>query len=245
MREFERHRAAWLQCGFETAAKVVDIRHMRKDIVAGDQIGLPSLGRESLAQRFAKKLTQHREALRLGRPRSAGGRLDAETRDARRNEILQQVTVVRGNLDYHTLFVEPEPARDVACIALGMCEPTRRRAGEIGVVGVEHVLGAGEILGLHEPAAVADPQAQRKVSFRFRQVVARQIGVRRRREAEVEKPMLKRRGAMTTLHSVTPSKSGSIGGWPASRSDISAIASGQAMASVASRGFNPPSAVAT
>ncbi len=61
---------------------------------------------------------------------------------------------------------EAKACRDHAGIALGMGQPRLRCGREVGVVVGKQLAGTGVVLGLHQPAAVADVQFQGKVTLR-------------------------------------------------------------------------------
>src|SRR5437667_10004938 len=42
VRKLQRDRALWFECGLQAAREIVDVGHMRVDIVARDEISLPA-----------------------------------------------------------------------------------------------------------------------------------------------------------------------------------------------------------
>ena len=83
-------------------------------------------------------------------------------------------------------------------------EPRGRERAEVGVVVGEQRLAPGMVLGLHQPAGLADQQAQRIPGLGRAQGRCGQVGVRGRRAAEVEEGQRQRGAAMTTLQTATP-----------------------------------------
>ena len=74
-------------------------------------------------------------------------------------------------------------------IACRVGEPAGGSAGEVSVVSAEQFVGVGVILGLDQPALIADFDFQRVIFFRPHQISSRQIGIRRWRKAEVKERM--------------------------------------------------------
>ena len=86
--------------------------HLGEHVVADHEVGLPPLGGEPLGELDAEELDEGRNAARLGRRRDVRGRVDAEHRDPLRNEMLEQIAVVRGELDDEAVRAEAQPFGD-------------------------------------------------------------------------------------------------------------------------------------
>ena len=124
-----------------------------------------------------------------------------------------------------------------------MSQPSGGRTGKIGVVGAEQLAGFGVILGLDQPTLVTDLDFQRIIFFRTGQILLGEVRIGGGCETQIQKSMRQFRRATSAFHSrEIPLKSWSISGCSRSRDDISDIARGQAIASLASDGRNPPSA---
>ena len=230
MRKFERDRAAGLQRHFQATGEIVDRRHVGIDIVADDQIGLSAVGGQAPSQVLTEEFAQHRNAEPLGRGRRACRRFDAEAGNAGGDKILQQIAVIAGDFDDQTVAAELQFPDDGFAIARRVREPAGRRAGEISILRAEQLVGRRVILGLHQPALIADHDLQRIIFFRPRKIVRAQIGVRGRRKAEIEEGVRERARAMAALHNATPANWSFSMGCCASRTDNSVIGSGQAIA---------------
>ncbi len=77
-------------------------------------------------------------------------------------------------------------------VAGGMRQAARRCTGKIGIVRTEQFLSRRMILGLDEPAPIADLDLERVVDLGPHEIVRRQIGVRRRRKTKIEKRVFER-----------------------------------------------------
>src|SRR6185503_19839026 len=101
-----------------------------------------------------------RDALLLRRARDVGRRLDAQAGDASRDEVLQLIAVVAGELDQQAARIEAEPPRRERHEVLRVLEPRARKRAEIGVLA-EDLLGSDILLELHQEALAAHPGVQR------------------------------------------------------------------------------------
>src|SRR5262249_55444023 len=157
-------------------------------------------------------------------------------------EISQQVAVVGAHLDDETPLAEAQPPRDHLDVIRRVTEPALGNRGEVSVVTAEQIARLRMVFRLHEPAARAHPELERKVVRGFPEVGRVYESVRRRRKTEVEKHVLQRRLAVTAVHTGMPAKSGPRPGSDRSRSDKSHGDSGQRMPRRASSKRTPPSA---
>ena len=98
VREFQRHRALVLDQRTEPGREALDVGHVSEDVVSGHQVRPAVLLRDLAARVSAQELDLGPDAPGAGRLGHVRGRLDAEHRDARGLEVLQQVAVVAGYL---------------------------------------------------------------------------------------------------------------------------------------------------
>ena len=124
VRKLKRHHAVRFQQGGETLGEIIDVRNMRIDIIAKQQIGLFSLGNQSSGRFLSEKKLQRGHPNPAGRSGGSSGRLNAQTRDARSNKILQQVAVIGCNFDHKTIRVQIKPARHGATVGRRVRKPT-------------------------------------------------------------------------------------------------------------------------
>ena len=243
VRKLERRHAAGLEQHGEAGNEVVDVGHVGQYVVCRDQIDLPALRNQLVRQANAEEALDDLDPLRARGGRGARRRLDAIARDAGALHELQQVTVVRGDLGHQAGWPQIEARAHRIDIGLAVGQPGGRERTEICVVIGEQLFAAGVVFGLHQPAFAAHQQAQREPGLGRTQSGFGQVGVGRRSAAQVQKGQPQFRGAVPALQIFTPSNRSSIGGWFASRGEISVTAKGQLMRSLGSRGFNPPSAL--
>src|SRR5690606_1147716 len=148
------------------------------------EIRLAPLARQTLAEGAVEEGDQRRNAARFGRLRHVRGGSDAEAGDAARDEVLQEVTVVAGELDDEALRAEAETRGDRLDVAAGMLEPGVRVGGKIGVLG-EDLRRFDVLLKLHEEAAFADLDDERVEGFGRFQAIGRDEALAGRRQSEI------------------------------------------------------------
>ena len=89
MRELERDDALRRQQELHGGDEVVEVGHLRQDVVADDEIGALALGDEALGQCGAEELHQRGNIAAARGFGHVGGRLDAEHGHAQGQEMLQ------------------------------------------------------------------------------------------------------------------------------------------------------------
>jgi hypothetical protein len=100
VRELERDHAGWLHQRGQARSKADQVRHVRVDVVAGDQIGLAVLCRNCRTGIRAEEQDLGTDALSARHLGHVGGRFDTEDRNAVGDEMLEQVTVVTSHLNH-------------------------------------------------------------------------------------------------------------------------------------------------
>ena len=198
VRELERDDALRLEQERHAGDEVVEVRHLRQHVVADDEVGPLALGDELGRQPLAEELDPARYALLHRDLGDVGGRLDAEHRHAQRQEVLQQIAVVAGQLDHQAVGPKPQPLRDRLAVGLGVLHPARRVGREVGVLA-EDVLRAHVLLELDQEALSAHQRMQREVRLHGVELVTRQKALAQRRHAEVDECMLQCRAAKAAL----------------------------------------------
>jgi hypothetical protein len=207
VREFQCDDSACLEGDAQSGNEVVDVGHMRADIVADEKVCRETLGRKLNSEMFAEEFASHRNAERLRHGCRACRRLDAETGNSGLHEMTKQITIVRSDFDDLAVLSERESRTYRFEIACRVREPGAGRRRKIRVIGCEQLLGRGVVARLHKPAPFADIETKRICRFRRIELFAAQVGVRRRSMAEVEEEMLELRRAMTAPHPGSPAKS--------------------------------------
>ena len=90
---------------------------------------------EPLGELDAEELDERRHAALLRRDRDVRRRVDPEHRHALRQEVLEQVAVVRGELDDEALGAEAEPVGDHVRVGARVLDPGVGVGREVGVLG--------------------------------------------------------------------------------------------------------------
>ncbi len=187
VRELEGERALRLQHVTEAAHEVADVRNVGQHVGPVHQVGPHPARRQRPARGFVEEDHLGRNPLGDRHLGGVGRRLDPKHRHARLLEILQEVAVVRGDLDHQRLGPEAEPADRRLGVGAAMLKPAGRIGREVGVVGVENRVGRHRIVDLHQEAAVADARVQRIEPLRAGlELRLGQVGVRRRLFAQVD-----------------------------------------------------------
>ena len=153
--ELEGDDAFRLEKDLHSSHEIVEVRHLRQDVVANDEVGSKAFGHHLKCQANAKEVDYGWHALLERDARNVGRRLYAQHGNSERQEMLQQVAVVAGELDRQAVGAETKAFCDRLAIGLRMGDPACREGREIGVFG-EDGLGAHVLLELHQEAGVAD-----------------------------------------------------------------------------------------
>ena len=194
--ELDRRDAARSEQHGHTADEIVQIRHVGEHVFRDDQIGRAMRCAQAFRGLDPEKRNVGRHAFGDGDRRDVGGRLDAEYRDAGREEILQQVSVVTRKLDNERGRIEAFALDGKLDVALGMREPRVGIRRKIGVVA-EDRFGGFERFKLDQKTTLADERVQRIGRLHLAQLRFTAITVRERRHAEVAKRARERGGAGT------------------------------------------------
>ena len=106
--EFHRDHATRLEQDLHSRNKVIDVGHVRKDVVSKQQVGLAKSLRHLPRRGNSKELDCRTNSLLLRDQRHVCRRLDPEHGNAGSDEMLQQISVVARNLDDQAARVETE-----------------------------------------------------------------------------------------------------------------------------------------
>ena len=126
VREFQRHHAVVLDQRAQPGREALDIGHVGKDVVPRHQVGAAVSRGDLAAGVGAQELDLGPDAPGPGRFGDVRGRLDAEHRDTRSLEMLQQITVVAGHLGDEAAGRQPETLGHRLRVALRMRDPRIR-----------------------------------------------------------------------------------------------------------------------
>ncbi len=99
------------------------------------ETGPPSVTGEALGRLPAEEGHERRHTALLRVLGDIGRRVDAEERDARSDEVLEEVAVVRRELDDEIVLAQREPLTDHLDVVARVLDPRRRVGRVVGVVG--------------------------------------------------------------------------------------------------------------
>ncbi len=128
---------------------------MREDVVRHDEVAAVPVADQLLGGLAPEEANDGRNALLLGDDRDVLRGLYPEHRHAELLEPLEQVAVVRGDLDDAAASVDVEALDHPLHVALRVGDPAVRVGREVDVL-LEDVLGRGELAELDEEALAAD-----------------------------------------------------------------------------------------
>ncbi len=180
----------------DARGEVVDVGHLREHVVPEDEIGVAAFAREPGPELRAEELGDGLHAARDRRLGDVQRRLDPEHRDALREEVLQEISVVRRELDDEAVPPEREPLAHLVDVRARMLDPGVRVGREVRVLG-EDLLGRGKLRDLGQPAALADPDVQRIEGLAALELIVGQHRLAEGRLAQVDHRQPQRRRAMT------------------------------------------------
>src|SRR5262249_21829573 len=135
----------------DAANEVVEVGHLRQDVVADDEIRRVTLrdkflgGAASEEPRDSWNAASDRGSCYVFRG------LDAENRDAFGDEVLEEIAVVASELDGVMPGAKTEPGGDHVDVAAGVPEPGVGVRREVGILR-EDMVGSDVFLDLHEKA---------------------------------------------------------------------------------------------
>src|SRR6266436_4260522 len=112
VRKFEDDAAFGLEKGFEAGDEVVGVWCVGEDVIAEDEVGFFARDGEFFGDVIAKEFDEGFDAFFARDFGDVSGGLDAEAGDFGFGEVLQEITVVAGDLDDVTLVIEREIANE-------------------------------------------------------------------------------------------------------------------------------------
>ena len=112
MRELHCDHATWSKQALHARDKVVQVRYVGQDIVSEQQVGRTKFARNFIRQLASEEAHGRWHTLSDRHRGNIGCRLNAEDRNTFRQEVLQKVTVIAGNL--YDFAIAPRPNRAIA-----------------------------------------------------------------------------------------------------------------------------------
>ena len=159
MRKFYGEDARFTKQDGNACNKIIDVGNMRHHVVCGHQIGLKSVFRKPGRRFNTEKCDLRFNASGFRGFGDIGRRLYSENRNTFGQKMLQQITVVAGNLDNEGIAVKSELLRQFIGESPRMFNPTAGEGRKIGVVG-KNILRRNHVLDLHQKAVPANPRMQ-------------------------------------------------------------------------------------
>ena len=206
--------------------EVVGVGRVRENVVGDDRVGLPPLAPQPLRKPRAEELLQGRHAGRLGRLGLRGRRVDAEHRHVELEEVVEEVAVVRGDLDHEAVLAEPEELLGEAERLLARVPKQvvgERR--EVEVVVDEQPLRRHGLEDLDERARRADRQLEWVARLRPVGAVLAQQRVGQRQLAEPQEDLERSRAAGAAVRAVSRRQARGPGGAGPRRARLAACKS--------------------
>src|ERR1700722_773498 len=127
VRKLERQNAFRLQQDLQPFHKVVEVRHLRQDVVAENEVGATVSRREFFRQVCAEEAYERRNSFFDRRLGDVGGRLNSEYGNVLAHEVLQQVAIVAGHFDDETLLAQAETRLHLFAVFFAMLQPRVRK----------------------------------------------------------------------------------------------------------------------
>lgn len=194
VRELEGDRTFVPQEDPRAGNEVVQVGDLGEHVVADDQAGAPLLGRQLPGGLPAEEGDESRHAAFLGGGGDICRGVDPQDLYARAHEVLEEIPVVRGNLDDEVGRAEIESVSNHLDVEPRVLDPGRRVGGEVRVLR-EDLVGGDERLELNEVTALAGKDVQRIERLHPPKLVSAEIALAERRHPEVDNCQPKRRTA--------------------------------------------------
>ena len=139
MRKLHRDNAGRGEGDRQPSHEVIQIGHVRKHVVADQQICLKAAGNQGAGEFGGEERHLSRNSVLLRYLRDVGGGLDAQRRNSRGDEVLQQITVVARDLDNLFRGIQRKARDYVLHVGPGVVQPALRVRGEVCVVGKDRI----------------------------------------------------------------------------------------------------------
>ncbi len=141
VRDLDGYDAAWRQHDLDAGDEIVQLGHLCKHIVRDHEIRPLAPVDELPCQPRVEEIDDCLHTSSLRRLDHVGGRVDPECRDPSFDEVLQEVPVVRRQLDDEARLGQAEALRDHVRIASSVRDPRVRIRREVRVVPEDLVGG--------------------------------------------------------------------------------------------------------
>jgi len=186
MRKLEGSDPPFFQKNLKACNKVVDIRHMSQDIIGDDKVRSAALLPQAPRGLRAEKRDLGRNLPEVpGRPCTIRGWVNTETGNATLHEILQQIAIVAGDLDYARRRIKRKALHRLIDELACMPEPAFGHRRKIDILAVEMRFRPLEIIELDQPAGITDETSQWIEFLAERCLVGANERIRNRRHAKI------------------------------------------------------------
>ena len=194
MREFERRGSVFAEEDLDARDEVVQIGNLRQDVVADDQARALALVHEGLSRGAAEEIDERRHAALLGSLRDIGGRVDSQDRNAGADKVLEQVAVVRRELDDEVVRAQGEALADHLHVLPSVLHPGRGVRRVVRVLG-EDLVRRDESFELDEVAALAGEYVKGEERLHAPDLLRAEEALAERRHPEVDDRQVERGAA--------------------------------------------------
>jgi len=126
MRELHGRRAARFQEAPNPFHEVARVGRVRQHVIADDEVRGGPLPAQRIGQARAPERDQRLDALGSRRLRDVARGLDAQAGNAPFREVVQEVPVIRSDLDHEAVRAETEPFRNHFHVIARVRQPRRR-----------------------------------------------------------------------------------------------------------------------
>jgi len=158
---------------------------VRQHVVPEQQVGLAVLFPDQCRSVLAEEGDLRPHALAMRKPRDVGRRLDAQYGNIRRDEVLQQVSVVAGDLGDEAPCMQAEAFRHGGGVTPGMVHPAVRIRRQVRVFR-EDVGRGDKLFQLHQEAVIADVGVERVEGLHLVQLLWCDVRLAQRGHAQID-----------------------------------------------------------
>ena len=191
VRELEGRRPVVAEQHLRAGNEIVQVGDLGKHVVAHDQAGALALLDQALRRGTTEEVHERWHSPLLGGLRNVGRRIDPENRYAGADEVLEQVAVVRSELDDEVLRAQTKTLADHLHVLPCMLDEGRRIRREVRVLG-EDLVRRHERLELDEVAPLAGEDMKREERLHVPDLLRTDEALAERRHAKVDDRQLER-----------------------------------------------------
>jgi hypothetical protein len=185
VRAFDDRDSTAVEHRRKTGNDTIQVGHVREDIVRVNDVGAKPLRRELVGELIAEEANDGSNPLLLRDLCDVLCRFDPEDRNAASLVVLQEVTVVAGDLGREAVWAKRERLDEARGERFGMLQHRLRKRREVEVL-TKHRLWRNFLRDLDERARLAKHEIERKPRLQSRELLLRQKRIREGRGPERE-----------------------------------------------------------